>query len=99
MGNDYWLSFSSYEGPGYTYHCDGFMISVVLDSGTRNNFSKIRLILAYEESEIFNNLVCCILEVIDYVPPHQILSVSVIVCRQRDTGFERHLGSHYPIGG
>ncbi|KAG6887355.1 hypothetical protein C0992_012658 [Termitomyces sp. T32_za158] len=31
-------------------------MSVVLDAETKNNFSGIRLILAYEESEMFNNL-------------------------------------------
>ncbi|KAG5351757.1 hypothetical protein C0989_005012 [Termitomyces sp. Mn162] len=54
---DYWLSYSSYEGPG-SYRCgDGFkaMISVVLDAGIRSNFSGIRLLLAYKE-ESFNNL-------------------------------------------
>ncbi|KAG6913975.1 hypothetical protein DXG01_003197 [Tephrocybe rancida] len=56
MFDKYWSSHSSYEGPGYSYHSDGFMVSVVLDAGTKRDFSGIRLIITYEETDIFNNL-------------------------------------------
>ncbi|KAG6828979.1 hypothetical protein H0H92_006101 [Tricholoma furcatifolium] len=53
---DLWCSYNLYDGPGVSAHADGFTLSVVLDAGTKDHFSGIRLVIVYEETEFLDNL-------------------------------------------
>ncbi|GLB45287.1 hypothetical protein LshimejAT787_2100470 [Lyophyllum shimeji] len=52
----HWCGHTVHEGAEYSTYCDGLLVSIVLDGGSRKHFSGIRLIIVYKESDDFDNV-------------------------------------------